>query len=249
MELISITPKNGWEWMYEQPMVMGLTHLVKKYPEYKELAKKRSENCFLMLDNSIVELGESVTLQDILEAANEVHADEIILRDAFPKALGTRQRIAEDIQYLKEHNLTNKYSIMGVCHGESLEEFKETFNFIDSIPEISTIGIPKVLCKWLPSRSRLELAEIFTKTNKQIHLLGSWFNLQEQIDFANSKYACRIRSCDTCLPSLYVIQNKPITEDRDGTIDLEKKYPELTKEKYDKVLEEYNNRIIKYKRT
>lgn len=243
MQLISIEPKNGWKWMFKQSMIMGLTHLVKKYPEYKEMAKNRPEGSFLILDNSIVELGESVTLQDILDAAKEVNADEIVLRDAYPNGPKTILRIKEDIEYLRKNNLTNKYQIMAVCHGESVEDFKATFDYINSVPEITTIGIPKVLCKWLPTKSRLELAEIFTKTDKQIHLLGSWYNLGEQIDFANSKYSNRIRSCDTCLPSLYVIQNKLIIEDRDGTIDLEKEYPELTKEKYNRVLEYYYNCI------
>ena len=245
MQLVSITPKNLWQEMFTQDIAMCLTHLVMKYPEYAEMIKNRPNNCFVMLDNSIVELGESVQLQDILDAAEKTHADEVVLRDAYPFGSPTRQRIKEDIEYLRENNLTNKYSIMAVCHGENLEEFKETFNFINSIPEITTIGIPKVLCKWLPSRSRAELAPIFTQTDKQIHLLGSWFNLQEEIEWP-IEYRNRIRSIDTCLPSYYVISGKDISEDRDGTIDLEKEYPELTKEKHNKIIKEYYNRYNKF---
>ena len=245
MQLVSITPKNGWEWIFTQPYAMCLTHLVMKYPEYAEMIKNRPDNCFTMLDNNIVELGESVQLQDILNAAEKTHANEIILRDAYPLGSPTRQRIKEDIEYLREKNLIGKYSIMAVCHGENLEEFKKTFNFINSIPEITTIGIPKVLCKWLPSRSRAELAPIFTQTDKQIHLLGSWFNLAEEIEWP-VEYRNRIRSIDTCLPSYYIISGKDISEDRDGTIDLEKEYPELTKEKHDNIIKEYYNRYNKF---
>ena len=245
MKLVSICPKNGWEWMFEQPIAMCLTHLVMKYPEYAEMIKNRPDNCYVMLDNSIIELSESVTLQNILDAADTVHADEIILRDGYPYMDLTLQRIKEDIEYLRKHNLTDKYKIMAVLHGQNLEEFKQIFEFVNSIPEISCLGIPKVLCKWLSTRSRAEQAPICTQTDKQIHHLGCWFNLQEEISWPE-EYRDRIRSIDTCLPSYYIISGKDISEDRDGTIDLEKEYPELTKEKHDNIIKEYYNRYNSY---
>lgn len=243
MQLINIAPKNKWKEMFQQPMIMGLTHLAMKYPEYKEMALNRPKDSYFIIDNSIVELGTSVSLQDILDTAEEVNANEIIIRDGFPKGPLTCKLVQEDIDYLREHNLGNKFKIMAVCHGENLEEFKQTFNFLNSIPEITCIGIPKVLQRWLPTKSRLEVADIFTQTDKEIHLLGSWYNLQEQVDFMNSKYRNRIRSCDTCLPSLLAIQNKHVWEDREGTINLEKEYPELTDESYNKLMEEYQSLI------
>lgn len=240
MKLVSITPKNGWNWMFEQPIAMCLTHLVQKYPEYKEMVKNRPENCYVMLDNSIVELGESVSLQNILDAAEEVKANEIILRDSYPNGEKTIERIKEDIQYLRDNNLIGKYKLMAVCHGENIEEFKKTFNFINSIPEIDVIGIPKVLSRWVGERAKL--SNIFMNTNKQLHFLGSWYSLKELIDLPKDVWD-RVRSCDTCLPALYVIQNKTVLEDRDGTIDLEKEYPELTKEKYESKLKEFQTNI------
>lgn len=240
MELVSITPKNGWKWMFNQPISMCLTHLVKKYPEYAKIVKNRPSDCYVMLDNSIVELGESVSLQDILDAADEVNANEIILRDAYPNGPKTIERIREDIEYLRENNLIGKYKIMAVCHGQNIEEFKETFDFINSIPEIDVIGIPKVLSRWCGARSNLK--DIFLNTNKQLHFLGSWYNLKELLDAPKDVWD-RVRSCDTCLPSLYVIQNKTIFEDREGTIDLEENYPELTLDKYNEILEKFNSEV------
>lgn len=236
MELVGIMPKNQWELMFNQPIAMCLTHLVQRYPEYAEMIKNRPENCYVMLDNSIVELGESVSLQDILNAADKVNANEIILRDAYPFGPPTCDRIREDIEYLREHNLTRKYKIMGVCHGQTREEFEQTFNFINSIPEITCIGIPKVLSKWCGERKNL--ADIFLNTDKEIHFLGSWYNLKELIDLP-SEIKARVRSCDTCLPAYYAITGESILEDRKGTIDLEADYPELTKEKYNQVMEQY----------
>ncbi len=237
MKLVSITPKNGWEWMFEQPIAMCLTHLVKKYPEYKEMVKNRPENCYVMLDNSIVELGESVSLQDILNAADEINADEIILRDAYPNGPKTIERIKEDIQYLKNNNLIGKYKIMAVCHGENLKDFEQTFKFINSIPEIDVIGIPKVLSKWVGERSKL--ANIFMDTNKQLHFLGAWYSLKELLNLPKEIWN-KVRSCDTCIPSILAIQHKTIFEDRDGTINLEENYPLLTKDKHDEIIKNFN---------
>ena len=237
MQLISITPKNGWEWMFEQPIAMCLTHLVKKYPEYRDMVKNRPSNCYVILDNSIVELGESVSLQDILNAADEINADEIILRDAYPNGPRTIERIKEDIQYLKNNNLIGKYKIMAVCHGENLEEFKQTFEFINSTPEIDVIGIPKVLSKWVGERSKL--SNIFMNTNKQLHFLGSWYSLKELLDLPKNVWD-KVRSCDTCIPSILAIQHKTIFENRDGTIDLEDNYPLLTKDKHDEIIKNFN---------
>lgn len=245
MRLVSITPKNQWELMFKQPIAMGLTHLVQKYPDtYAEIARNRDKDCYLMLDNSIVELGESVTLKEILEAADKVQANEVILRDSYPNGPRTIERIKEDIQYLRDNNLTNKYKIMAVCHGENIEDFKATFEYINSVPEITCIGIPKVLSKWCGERK--SLSDIWLNTEKEIHLLGSWNSLEELINLPYNM-RLKIRSCDTCLPALNVIQNKGVFDVREGTIDLEKDYPELTKEGHDKMMDtfykEYNNTL------
>lgn len=75
-------------------------------------------------------------------------------------------------------------------------------------------------------------------TNKEIHLLGSWYTLAELIRLPED-VRLKVRSCDTCLPALNVIQNIGIYDTRNGTIDLEKDYPELTKEKYDKMIDSF----------
>ena len=243
MKLVSITPKNQWELMFEQPIAMGLTHLVQKYPDtYAEMARNRNKNCYLMLDNSIVELGESVTLKEILDAADKVQANEVILRDSYPNGPRTIERIKEDIQYLRDNNLTNKYKIMAVCHGENIEDFKATFEYINSVPEITCIGIPKVLSKWCGDRANL--ANIWMNTKKEIHLLGAWYTLGELIRLPQ-EVRDRVRSCDTCLPALNVIQNIGIYDERNGTIDLEKDYPELTKENHDNMMKEFDKEYSK----
>ena len=81
-------------------------------------------------------------------------------------------------------------------------------------------------------------------SKKEIHFLGVWYNLGELLNLGNDVWD-RLRSADTCLPSLYAIQGKKIIQDRDGTINLERDYKELTEESYDLIMQEIEKEIIK----
>lgn len=239
MDLCSITPVSRAQWMFTQPRVMLLTHLVERYPEYTELAFK--SNSYKIVDNSIVELGDSVSMERIYETAKKVKAQEIILMDAYPDGPKTIEAIKKSLEWLVENDHIGEFKIQAVCHGRNLEEFKSTFEFINNNPLIDVIGIPKVLSSWCGERWKL--FDIFKNTSKEIHFLGSWYSLKEILDMPKEVYL-KVRSCDTCLPCLYVIQNKDIRENREGTIDLEKEYPILTEEKYNSVMNKIEKEIV-----
>ena len=236
MYLSNIVPVPQTEWMVNQPIIMSLSHLIEKYPRYREMLKNRPKDSYLMVDNSIIEMGSSFSMERIYNNAKSVDADEIILEDAYPDGPETINAIKRSLKWLKDNNHLGEFKIQAVCHGRNLEEFVNTFNFINNCPEIDTIGIPKVLSVWCGERKNL--APIFTKTSKNIHYLGSWYSLKELSDL-NNDLRSKIRSCDTCLICAYVIQNKNVLETRDGTIDLEKDYPELTYDKYVDKLKEF----------
>ena len=234
MDFCSINPKGTWEWMYEMPRVMLLTHLVEKYPEYVRLANNHPRT-YKILDNSLIELGGALSMERLIQAADAIGADEIILPDVFKDGKATIESTKEAIDWLKERNLLGRYKLMAVAHGNNKDEWKECFDILDEIPEIDVIGIPKVTSTWLEERNRKNLFDVFKNSNKEIHFLGSWFNLDELCKL-DKEVKVRVRSVDTCLPSLYAIQGKDFHEDREGTIDLEHEYKELTKEKYDNVI-------------
>ena len=61
MRLVSITPKNQWELMFKQPIAMGLTHLVQKYPDtYAEMARNRDKDCYLIIGNTSFEYYDDI---------------------------------------------------------------------------------------------------------------------------------------------------------------------------------------------
>ena len=63
---------------------LALTHLVLKYSEYAEFyKKKREQGDFVILDNSLIELGKAASLHKVLEAAKIINPSEIVLPDVF----------------------------------------------------------------------------------------------------------------------------------------------------------------------
>lgn len=241
MNLCTINPKGAWEWMYENPTVMLLTHLVEEYPEYAEMA--RNSKVYKILDNSLIELGGALSMERLVAAADKIKADEIILPDVFQNSVETIKEAKKSIAWLKEHNMLGKYKIMVVCHGKTLEEWKYCFDQVNAMSEVDVIGVPKVTATWLPNHNRADLFPVFKNTKKEIHLLGSWYNLSELLTLGKECWDF-VRSADTCLPALCAIQNKGVWDNRDGTIELDREYSELTREKYDAVLQEFEDGVI-----
>ena len=241
MDLCSITPIDKAEWMYECPTVMLLTHLALKHPDYCEIARNHTN--YKILDNSIIELGHAFSIEKVYNTAKAVKANEIILEDAYPSGEKTVEAIKRSLKWLKDNNHLGEFKLQAVCHGETLEEFLRTLEFIDKCPDIDVIGIPKVLCTWVGERYRLW--EYLKNTTKEIHFLGVWDNLHEIYSMPPEVWK-KVRSCDTCLPSLYAIQHKHIWEKREGTIDLESSYPALTRERYDEVMAEMEKQVCEF---
>lgn len=236
MKFCSITPLKNTDLMYENDYVMLLAHLSKKSDYYSCFARKKRN--YKIMDNSIIELGEAFSMQDLVDEAIKCDVDEIILPDVFQDGPKTVVLVKKSIQWLYDHNLIGKFKLMAVCHGKNLDELFYTFKELNNIPEINTIGIPKVLTTWI--NSRVFFAEIVTYlTNKDIHLLGCWSSLKELKELsANS----RIRSVDTCLPALLSIYNMKTFDDRWGrVIDLEK--TEVNIDNYRKIMADVNKLI------
>ena len=244
MVLCSITPKDNCAWMFREPMVMLLTHLVEKYEDYRAEALKHKDT-YKILDNSLIELGGALSMERLIAAADAVQADEIILPDVFRDGEATIHSTERSIEWLKNHGYLGKYKLMAVCHGTTEEAFKKCYYALNNNKYIDAIGIPKVMSSmdWVQNRSRASLYPIFKDSEKEIHFLGSWYSLNEIIELPKEVFD-KVRSCDTCLPALCVIQNKTIYEDREGTIDLERSYPQLVENKYNALMASLEKAIV-----
>jgi hypothetical protein len=196
MKLINIFPLGNLGMHHSQDMHMFLTHLVEKYPFYAKFA--RSVKGYKILDNSLIELGGSVELQRVLDAAAHIDADEIILPDVFCDGTATVRATQAAIQELRtiypDGNFP--YKIMAVAQGKDEKEWYECYKFLVNDPYIDVVGIPKVLAKKHPQGRPYFVNNLCELDKKPHHLLGLWYSTNE---FNEYKHIDDIRSCDTVL--------------------------------------------------
>ena len=199
-------------------MHMALTHLVEQSGDYAKFMY--NETTYKILDNSLIELGNSVSLERVLLAAKRIKAHEIILPDLFLDGPGTIREVYRAIDGLKTLGELGKYNLMAVCQGKNAKEFQETFEKLNDIPEINVIGIPKVCAKLHPA-GRPYFEGLWLYGSKEIHLLGLWYGWEELWRY---KDPVRIRSVDSCMSAFQAKYNLPWYATRpDGfTIDLSK---------------------------
>lgn len=224
MQLINIMPVANLEDTKYQPMQMFLTHLVLSNETYRQFAKEYTG--YKILDNSIIELGETASIEKVLEAAEMIEADEIILPDIFQDCDATLKAVNDSLEYLRKNNLIGKYGLMAVAQGRTPEDWERCFSILNEMPEIHTIGIPKILAKIRPG-GRPSFEYCWATSEKDIHLLGLYYTFSELFDYENPS---KIRSCDTCQFAFIVKNHLKWNSVRpDGfTIDLEKDRCEIS---------------------
>lgn len=192
MKLASIVPIKDIQRTFDGQYAMMLAHLAKYYP------KCQNPGCYKIMDNSLVELGDAVTIEDVWGAGMQCQADEIILPDVFLDGPRTIASVMESIDYLYQTGKIGAMRLMAVCQGKNAEEFERCFRCLSRIPEIHCIGIPKITSTLHPD-GRPHFEYLWHNTSKAIHLLGCWTSLDECRKY---KHPQLIRSIDTCIPAL-----------------------------------------------
>lgn len=238
MKLCSITPISQKEWMNYKPYTMLLAHLSKNNRAYSRWASEL--HSYKIMDNSIIELGKAFSLEDLLKQASVCKVNEIILPDVFQNFNETFKLAKESYDYIQNSIYKDKFKYMVVCHANSYQEMFNNLKVLENVKWIDTIGIPKVITTW---GNRNNFKKFYMGSKKNIHYLGCWKSFKEEIEIKDDPVFNKIRSMDTCLPSLLTIQNKKWDEERDlsYTIDLEK--DNISKKKYDKIMQDLQENL------
>ena len=196
MYLINIFPIPNIEMEQKQTMHMFLTHLVESSSEYRKAALEAPG--YKILDNSLIELGGAVDLKRVLEAAEVIHADEIILPDVFQKGPETLEAVAEAVRYLKcLYPAGIPYKVMAVAQGRDEKEWYACYRELMDMPGVDVVGIPKILAKMHPCGRPHFVKELCDLRAKPHHLLGLWYSFSEFSAYSQ-EVLYKIRSCDTC---------------------------------------------------
>lgn len=226
MKLATIVPVAYLEKTRGQEMHMALAHLVGTNEAYTQFYREMGDNedKFLMLDNSVVETGTPMPVEELIEKAKMVNADEIIVPDYFMDCDATIEAAIDYIPVIRKA-LPN-VRIMVVPQGKTIEEWTYCLREI-LLLDCDTIGIPKVLTKIADhAQARLmlltELQHILR--GREIHLLGCWENPTELTvvqKYVHNGAIPKVRSCDSAIAYVYAREGFDITtcERPSGKID------------------------------
>lgn len=142
----------------------------------------------IIMDNSIVELGNSV------DAATIAHAVSIIedncaparvypvLPDVMGEGAATREAIEDS--YDSWSRLVGGHGFMAVLQGETMEDYEETLEMVTSVdyPEIVALGVPRILTAQHGSRRPATVKAVATEM--MVHLLGFSDDMRDDFECA-----------------------------------------------------------------
>ena len=208
----SICPKGQIE--------LCFTHLLKEnntaYKQYYLDAKAKGR--FVILDNGIMELGYSMSADDLLSVSAELKPDLVTPPEILNDSHSTLKMTYEFIKVFETSGLYPNTKIFGVAHGATLKDWCSSFEELLQIPQIARIGVPydipfDVYTSTERSINRLknlvirrtELCNWIAENHPSapIHLFGlahpSELPLQAKHSF--------IKSIDTSLPVMAAINN------------------------------------------
>ncbi len=160
-----------------------LAHKVLEEPErwQKFFAQKRDQgtDIFVIMDNSLIELGRPLRPIQMVEAVNLVKADVVVLPDKLRDARATVNAsliAADDLA----GQLSTRVKFMGVAQGETAEELYACAERLTAHPRVRYLSVPRVATAQFGSR--IELVKHLDRLGCRIHLLGFSEDLADDID-------------------------------------------------------------------
>lgn len=179
----------------KDPSLFGTYHLLLAHHTLEEGAKFRTlfqevqkvvaagdlEAPIVIMDNSIVELGNSVSFESVRDACRIIKeacpAATVIavLPDVMGDGEATRDAVFEAYQQWTT-DITCADEFMAVCQGKDWEDYEASLNvFInqEEFPKITWLGVPRILHKTLGTRTNAAIrAGYHEGVTHKVHLLG-----------------------------------------------------------------------------
>jgi hypothetical protein len=166
-----------------------LAHDVLDHPvDYRCLFGERTKQMFVLLDNSLIELGYPMELDDLLEAAAIVRASVI----ALPDHLGDMHKTCVDSQdfyqrLLRKYggSMANCPDVTGVVQGQTIQECMYCADvLVRQCNSSRLLCVPRVLVKTLGTRMGVCCALGVKYPGVPIHLMGFSDNILDDVSCA-----------------------------------------------------------------
>lgn len=208
MKLAAITDPNGFGTLTEmgQSFHFVLAQYVLSDPEYAAYYRlHHSKGDFVILDNGAAE-GGPLPVQNLVQAAELVHADEVIVPDVLRNREKTEALVREAI-----NEIPNYYRLMIVPQAEMPISWMQSCGHFVMKYDFRTIGIPKHTETFKGGRLNLLkfIEEEGINLTHDIHLLGIWKDPLSEILPIVERFPW-VRSLDTAMPFAYAQHNESI---------------------------------------
>ena len=194
-----------------QRKLMGNTHLllahdvVNKPERYHDLFAHSLEPegivigpRLVILDTSVIELGEAVDIDMMIEAIAITKPNVVVLPDVLYNK-DTTIRVVEDAINLYDRAGIFKFGIeLMLCpQGANFREYIECAEYFNDSSVIKWWGVPRDALNTMPSRRKLTETLYCMDTSKRIHLLGFSDDHVDDMLCANLSY---VTSIDSAVP-------------------------------------------------
>ena len=168
-------------------------HTVEHQKRFSDLFQRVSEwaivngDVTVIMDNSIVELGNAVDTGMIQAAVEAISFDGINVIPVLPDVMGQglETRVAVEEAYPIWDEVMGGVSFMVVCQGNNFQDYLASLHyFADKVlfPKVEVLGIPRVLTKLIGTRIRAALSAKEYEDSHKIHFLGFSDNITDDID-------------------------------------------------------------------
>lgn len=179
-------------------------HTVEHKARFTDLFKRIGDTHFtgrIIMDNSIVELGDAVSLDMVAEAVNIIkdNAPELTVNPVLPDVMGNgiKTREAVDEAYGAWEEGMPGDGFMVVVQGVDIDDYVESlqhFTRSDVYPDIDILGIPRILHKTCGSRVHPMRLAREHRERYTIHMLGFSDAITDDVDASCMVPMCGIDS-------------------------------------------------------
>ena len=166
---------------------------------FAEIRAKRHID--VIVDNSIIELGEPLTDSALLQAVHIVRADYLVLPDCIDDLPETMYRSfgAAGRIHTEKNLLPDFCEFLAVIQGQTFRECLLCAEVFTRLPRLGAVAVPRGLPRLF--RSRYELTkEVYRISKKPIHLLGFSGYLEDDLATAKLGFEAGIMGIDSAVP-------------------------------------------------
>lgn len=134
----------------------------------------------IIMDNSLIELGYPLPIQEVINACRILNASYAVLPDFLGDSKKTIERSVAAYKELRDLDPDKTIKPLAVVQGSTVEQCLECLSgFMRAMPDLDCVSIPRIITKTI--RTRVPLTYIATEMGLKVHLLGFSDNLADDV--------------------------------------------------------------------